>query len=275
MRRFLIFLGILLPLPAYAFSLPSDWTAGACAFLPCATSGNGVNGLTDYVNTHIVTALEVIFVAVAVVMLFVSMVSMIFYSTNESTVGEARSSLYYTIIGAAIVGLSDLLRQAFSTSNGERIVTVDPVNTAIYGRVLFFFQLILATALIANIVIQAIRLIASQGEQEQTEKARKRLIAGFIGVALVLLAKPITDALAPGSGSSPIAAEIAGIANFMLTIFGTLAVIMLIVAGILLVVSVDEQLKERAKTIIRTSIIALIIVLVAYALVQTFVAFSP
>ncbi len=91
----------------------------------------------------------------------------------------------------------------------------------------------------------------------------------IVGVVIIV----IVLSVAPGiAGSSELAFQIAGIANYLIMILGFLALLSIVVAGVLLILSIDEGLKEKAKTIIKTSIIGLIVVLVSYALVTGFIA---
>ncbi|TSC57345.1 MAG: hypothetical protein Greene041619_1217 [Candidatus Peregrinibacteria bacterium Greene0416_19] len=271
MRRFLLpiigLLALLEPVSASAFQL--DLHLGpVCRLIPCYSSGGGMAGLNQYLF-GILTAMELLFVAVALVMVFLNAANMVLYSTNESTVGESRSGLYYNIIGAALVALSHLIVQTFAVGNGGAFVNPAPFASGI-TLIVNYVKALLAVAVLANVVIQGIRFVTAQGEDAQVEKARKRLFASFIGTAVILLANVIVSALVPGSNSPILNPEIVGIAQFFLTLVGAFSVIAIVAAGIMLVVSVDESLKDKAKSAIKTSIVALIVVIASFAIVTTF-----
>ncbi|HLD71768.1 MAG TPA: hypothetical protein VI873_04115, partial [Candidatus Peribacteraceae bacterium] len=118
---------------------------------------------------------------------------------------------------------------------------------------------------------------------EDAEKAKKRLLYGFVGVGIILLANRMVLAVFPdtvpcfsagisGSGgdSGIVSMEMVGIANFLLAAFGLMVVVAIIIAGIYLVVSVKEDNKEKAKQIVKTSIIALAVIIAAFAIVNAF-----
>ena len=84
---------------------------------------------------------------------------------------------------------------------------------------------------------------------------------------MVMLAQPILSAVTPGAFNNEINNNIVGIANFLATIFGVGAVLAFIVAGIMLVVSINETVKDRAKTLMFTAVVAIIIVISSLALV--------
>ncbi len=269
----LLALAALIPTRALALQIPGDWTI-LCGVVPCTgAGGGGAAGLSAYIFETFVNAIELGFVAAAVLVLFFATVSMVMFSGDENVVKEGRTAFIYTIAGAAVVSLARWFALAFSpTEVGGALVNQGVTDTAV-DIIVTFFKLLLSVILTVNIVIQAMRLISSQGEQDQVDKARKRLLAGFIGVAIVLLANTLIVNVTPTLGnSSNIAREISGVANYLVTILGFAAVVAIIVAGIMLVVSADESLKDKAKTLIKTAIVALVVVLVSYALVTAFIA---
>ncbi len=267
-----ILCGLLLPGLAHALPVDPSSISVLCSIMPCGASGGGAAGLNAYVMSTVVLALELLVVGVAVVFLFVAAAKMVAFSSEESTVTEAKTSYIYIIVGLAIVGLAHQFVLAFSPINtGANLVNTGIVSSAMDNVVTYFYYII-AVTLMVNIVIQAVRLINAEGQQEQTDKAKKRLIAGFIGAGIMLLSNIIVRSIAPGAGSSEIALQIAGIASYLIMIIGFLALLSIVLAGVLLIISIDEGLKDKAKNLIKTSIVALIVVLVSYALVTAFIS---
>ena len=268
----------LLPGVAHAFTLPSGWETPICGTAGCIGPHNIVQ-FEAYIRDRIVTAMSVAFIGITAVMLFVYAVTLITESENESSVTQIRSGYAYAITGGALVALANYLVLAFSPNDNltGTIFTTEPLCTG-FGQVLDYFKLSLAIALLVNIVIQAILLMSAPSE-EVAGRAKKQLLFGFVGVAVVLLANAIVGAVDRentlscfGSPSGTIIQEIVGVANFLLSIFGLLVVVALIVAGGTLVISIDETLKDKAKLIIKTTIIALAVILAAFIIVNTFLA---
>ncbi len=255
-----------------------------CNVLPCNWVGLGSAGLSMYVFSKIILTLEIGIIAAAIVCLFIAAAQMVFSSAEESSVKDSKTSYIYIITGLAIVGMSHLFVNAFSPGTfappgsglaggaGANLVNTAAIGTGV-GNVISYIKLIIALSLLVNIVLQSFRLISSQGEDEQTKKAKTRLIGGFIGTGIIMLANAIVIAVSPATFGGPalLVMEIAGIANYMLMILGFLAVMTIFIAGVLLVVSFDESLKDKARSMIKTSIIALIVVLMSFALVQAFI----
>lgn len=263
----------LTPLTTHALDIDTGSISVLCDFLPCSGGGGGAEGLSFYVFDKIVTAMEIIIVAVAVFALFTAARWQVMYASDETLTKDARTTYVYVIVGLAVVGLARQLVLAFSPTNtGGALVNTEVIDQSV-GNVVTYFKLLIAVTLLVNIVVQAFRLITSQGEQDQVDKAKKRLIAGFIGAGVIMLANAIAVAALPGFGGSVImAVEIAGIANYIIVIIGFLALIAIIIAGVLLIISIDEGLKDKAKAVIKTAIVALIVVLVSFALVTAFIA---
>ena len=272
-KSFILGLGtLLIPVRAHAFDIDASSVMMLCGIVPCSSAGGGATGLSFYVFDRIVTAMEVGIIAAALIALFIAAAQMVAFSDQENTVTESRSAYIYIIAGLVIIGLARWFVIAFSPVNtGVALVNQGTVEQGI-GNVVTYLKLITAVTLMVNIVVQAFRLITTQGVQEQADKAKKRFVAGFIGAGVIMLANVIVVSVLPGFGSSGVlAVQIAGIANYILMILGLLSVLAIVTAGVLLIVSIDETLKDKAKNIIKTSIVGLIVVLTSYALVTAFI----
>ncbi len=261
MKNYLLSVGLLLaPVPAWAFEVG----------LPIGGIGGGFAGFIAYV-LQVVPVLRGMFVAFAFFFLFLFAATMVLFSHDESAMTEAKKAYAYAVIGMVVVGLSTLIAQAIMP--GSPAFIHPGILEPSFENVIAYGKWAVAVALVINVVIQGFRLVISHGEQEYVDRARKRLFMSFVGTILVVLTQAIVVAVNPGLGADldGLNEEAVGLANFLLAFIGAGAVIAIVVAGIYLVVSVDESLKERAKGIIKTSIIALIVVLLSYALVNAFI----
>lgn len=235
--------------------------------LPCATGGSA--GAVGYAQSVLIPGLMSVFVAIAMGFLFYYAVRLMLESEDESTIAETKSAYAYAISGVAVVSLAQLIvaGTGIGTSN---VVDAGPVNTAI-GLVIDYLLAMTSAAVTAMMVFQAFRIILLQGQESEIEQQKKRFFNGLIGVAVILIAGPLVNSFLPGSNSNILSGEVVGIVNFLLTLFGALCVLGIIVAGILMVVSTDEALKDRAKKAIFGTVVSLIVVLCSY-LIVSFVA---
>ncbi|OGJ55694.1 hypothetical protein A3D88_04200 [Candidatus Peribacteria bacterium RIFCSPHIGHO2_02_FULL_52_16] len=277
-------MGILMPLDAHAFEIPINFCGfGGAIGLSTQCAGGGATGLSLYAAEYLVVGVGVGFLAVAIAMYFQYAVMLIVGSNDENVVKESKIAYLHAITGGALVSMAVFFVFAFSPNNavgpGSDLVFRNPIEQG-FLNVIFYIKLILGGAMLINIVVQGVRLIVAQSE-EDAGKAKKRLLYGFVGIAIVLLAHLMVAAAFPdtvavaglpaqGGDSSIVSIELVGIANFMLAFFALIAVIAIIVAGAMLVVSVNESLKDKAKNIVKTTVIALAVILAAFAIVNAF-----
>jgi hypothetical protein len=189
--------------------------------------------------------------------------TLVVQSRKSEAVQEAIASYTHAFIGAVIFTGAFLLAEAFATPNVP--VNIEPVQEGILERVIAFLVVLVGAVLVANIVVQGIRLILAVNEGN-IDTARKNFIQSLVGAAIAMLAKPILSLVRPGGFHLGINDEIVGVANFLGAIFGLMAVVTFIIAGIMLVVSVEDSLKDRAKKLIITSLVAMAVVVASLAL---------
>lgn len=272
LRLFLI-VALLLLLPSLGeaqVTLPTVPAVNPCPvpFIPCGSGGAA--GLSAYLWNNLFPAMRVLFIAVATLSFMQYGLKLLFDPDSSETVTQTKVAYGYGIVACAIVGIATYVVEAVGQGARGTLINEAPVNTAI-GNIVFYIRLTTATLVTVFLVIQGIRLIMKQGSEEEFTKAKTQFIHCIMGVAVILLANVLVVAFLPGNGSVILAAEIVGIINFTLTFIGALAVVSIIIAGILLVVSVDESLKDRAKSAITIAVVGLIVAILSYILVRFFI----
>ncbi|MDP7069449.1 MAG: hypothetical protein QF815_02885, partial [Candidatus Peribacteraceae bacterium] len=132
-------------------------------------------------------------------------------------------------------------------------------------------------------------LVISVGDEQAKEKAKKIILYALIGLFIIAIAAGIVTIIveATGGGSifgpvpelgntggTDIRAVVLNILTTVLSYMALIAVVVIVIAGILMVISLgDEQAKDRTKRIILYTIIGLFIILLARALVK-FIEFT-
>jgi hypothetical protein len=177
---------------------------------------------------------------------------------------EAMTAYLQVFGGATIVLGSYVITQSFGT---EGVIDPSNIEQNIITSVVAYIVQIVGAVLLLNIVVQGLRMLMATDEGGMTA-ARTNLIHSFIGVAMVMLGSPVLQMVSPGSFNHGINQEIVGIANFLGVLFGILAVVAIIVAGIMLIVSVNESLKDKAKSIIIGALVAVVIIAISLGLIQ-------
>jgi hypothetical protein len=144
---------------------------------------------------------------------------------------------------------------------------MDPI-AGITLMVVTFFKGVVFAILIGNFFYQGFLLIVAQDDATR-ERARKLMLWGLIGATVVILANAAVEAFTY-QDIGVISIELTGILNFLATIFGFLSVIAIIVAGIMIMISVEDSSKERGKKILLAAFVSLVVVVCSAAIVNTF-----
>ncbi|ALM09619.1 MAG TPA: hypothetical protein DEB30_04975 [Candidatus Peribacter riflensis] len=265
MRKLLTTLGAVaaaLPSAVLAASNPDPGIIQTCVVPGISCLGGD---LASYIDSTILDGARTAFTGLLFGAILYYGIKLLMTPESDNAVTETRQALEYALFGVILMLGAQLIASSFVTGG---VVQPAGVNTVL-ETVITFIKAIIAVALLVNITIQGFRMITATEEGGVT-KARTRFLHGVYGAAIVLLASPIVHMM---YGKSPSAGEIEliGIANYIITIFGLLAVVALIVAGILLIVSVDESFKDRAKKLATASLIAIVVVVSAGALVNFFI----
>lgn len=250
---------------------------------PCPVGGAscvGAGGATLYLANFITgnKGLLVIFAGLLLGMMLFYGIKLLVGARSENIVTEVRQAYGHAFFGAVVVGGAILLANTFA-SNTNQIVVESEFNKVTNNVVLFISGLI-ATLVLANIVVQGIRLIVAQ-EEGEIDTARKRFLHGMIGAGIAILAiafvRVFTNVETTGGGgiqtggAAEALLQLVGIGRYITLILGAIAVFGILIAGIMLVVSYDEGLQDRARRLIFTCLITLAVCLVAYGLVTLFI----
>lgn len=271
-RLFTLALTLTLPLATIAqeVQLPTVPAIIPCpvSILPCGSGGAA--GAATYLIDVMFPAARVMFVATAIFMFLLYALKLLFDPESSDTSSSTKLAYGYAITACAIVGIATFIVEAVGQSARATIVNATAVNAGI-GNIILYMRLTVAILVTVFLLIQGIRLIVKQGSDDEFKNAQTQFLHTVMGIAIILLANVLASAFLPGSGSVLLADEVVGIINFVLTLIGALAVITIIIAGIMLVLSVDDALKDRAKQAITVAIVGLIIALLSYVLVRFFI----
>ena len=231
-----------------------------CPLGSLACPGGAADG---FITSVLINGSKYAFGGVLGAMLIWYGMKLIMGADNDSTITEVYNSYAYAVVGTILAGGAFALAATFATRGN--VIYAAPTNNILLG-VRMALRAILGTALLFNIFYQGYRLVSSQ-DDSQVEKAKKQFIYGMVGAGIVILADVLVTAFI-GSNSGLINGHIIGIANFIGTILGAFAVIALFVAGLWLVLAVNEQNKEKAKKIIIMTFIVLLVSMVSLALIR-------
>jgi uncharacterized membrane protein len=244
-----------------------DGVDRSSSYLP--TLSGGFTSLNDYLFFNIFPMFRTLFIGVATVMFLWYAATMLLQSGEDNTVTEAKEAFEYAIFGAFIISVATLIVDAFGGKASVDLINDTYIKTGL-NNAIDYIKALVATSVTLHIVVQGFLLIMTQGDEGKMEEQKKRFLYGILGVAMILLVEPIINAIQTGSNSNILAKETQGIANYLLVFFGALSIIAVIAGGVMMIISTDENLKEKAKKTISGAIIALVVVMSAYSIVNYF-----
>ncbi len=230
-------------------------------------AGAGAAALAGFIDLHIIANGLIIFQGVAAICLFYYGFRMILEAYKDESFTNAQNSFIYAAAGFIIIAISQAFTNAFyAQSSGADPSQLIPGIESVGS----FILTAMSGLMILMLTIDGIRMVASQGDASERTRIFKLIIMHCIGVAMSLIAFALVHAVSDND-SGLLVEEMKGLVIFMLTIMGTLCVVALITAGVFLVISIDESLKDRAKKVVIGTLTALAFVLVSYTALVTFV----
>jgi hypothetical protein len=168
-----------------------------------------------------------------------------------------------------------------NVSNPLKYDTVEGVLTSIMGGI----KGIVVTLALLMIVIGAVMYVLSAGNADRIKTAKNIILAALVGLAIVIAAPAFLreisvllgwdNAPAIEGGTTLTLTQIArNILNFLLSIIGVLALIMLVISGIMYLTSAGNETRMKtAKSIFMASLIGIAVAMGSLVLVTAVARF--
>ena len=229
---------------------------------------------------------------------------MVIAQGKEDEYTKQRHTILWAVAGLALVGMSGELVRIFSVSCGAKIpgqpcteggFLKDP-NAILRSAVLFnqrtqffvtFLKYFIGSVAVLFIVRSGIRMIAMGSQEEAMNTDKKNLMYGILGLLLIILADtavnnvfyqvdvsryPSVGGLTPGINPGQGVKEIIGVTNFVVSIISPIAILMLLAGAVMYMTAAGNEEKQgKAKRLILSTIIGILIIYGAFAIVSTFV----
>lgn len=227
---------------------------------------------------------------IAVVMLIFSGVRLVTAGDKiEEIAPKMKENIKYAIIGLIVIMISDvMIKQVFFGEMGEVYRSeADAQLAAERGteqiRGLYnFIEVFVGVVAVLMIVIAGFRLVVQGSNEETLAKAKKQVAYAAAGIMVIGLSELVVkDIVFPKQGSQLSDVNkanelIVTITNFASSFIATIAVAILMYAGVLYVTAAgDESKTEKAKKMFGQAVIGILIALAAYGVVNTVIQFQP
>ncbi len=242
--------------------------------------------------------------AVAIAMIVYAGLRMIIAQGKEDELSKQRHNIMWAIAGLAIVGLSGEMVRIFSVSCDVKIpgqpctpggFLNDP-NAILRSAVLFnqrtqfiitFIKYFIGSVAVLFIVRNGIRMIALGSQEDKMALDKKNLMYSILGLFLIIIADtainnvfykvdvsryPTVGGLTPGIDPARAVSELVGITNFIVSIVSPVAILMLVIGAVMYITAAGHEDKQaKAKRVIVATIVGILIMYGAFAIVSTFV----
>jgi hypothetical protein len=243
-----------------------------------ACAGPGAQSFVTFFRLHLINQALLAFYGIAGGIIFYMGLKMIFESDKEQSYTDLGNSTLNLFIGFGIIGTAAIFANTLAGFENAPLGfsnnTTSTINTLAFigpiQSVGTFLRNLAYALFVLMITLSGAQMIANAGDDGKMGTYKKVIIGSCIGVMIMFIATAITTSVSTGDPTAFIL-ELKGITLFVLTFIGFLAAAALIIASIMLIVSIDEGLQGKAKTIIIETLIALIVTIVSYGIIKTFV----
>lgn len=276
--------------------------------IPGIPEGTKSEDQLKFVVGRVLDVIKPILGAVAILFLIISGLRMVMANGETEVINKQKNVLTYAVIGLILVSVAGDVQKIFGFTAPEDAQMQDcPVNTTSEGQKFFltpnqilcrvtlfnlrveiiitFFKYILGSLAVFEIIMSAMRIMADT--EDKIEQAKKNLYGGVIGLLMILMSNTVinkvfyklnftkapTEGVKPGLDPARGLAEIAGFTNMVVSFVGPIAILVLLVAAVMYATAGGDQDKmNKARRMIFSAVLAIIIIYGAFAIVSTFVA---
>lgn len=225
---------------------------------------------------------------IAVIMIIISSMKLV-GTVKEDEATKQKDHLVFGIIGLIGIQLADpLVKKMFFGETGDAFQDIGTAelyaeSTITYVRgVIGFWEFFLAAIAVLVIVIRGVTLISGGGDEEAMTKAKTHVMYAVAGLAVLGVAEfVVLEFIFPDQGASlPDVNQgkriIKDISNFIAGFVSIFAFATLFYAGYKYVASGgEEEVNEQAKKLFTGAVIALLLSLGSFALVNTLIELDP
>jgi hypothetical protein len=237
---------------------------------------------------------KVIVAAIGVLFITVMGYTLVTNSSNEEQITTVKRGMIYILIAFMMLSMSQEIAKIFDFKDATMLQSPSEIlkRVQIWDKqvaiMIKFIKYIIAAFACVMIVRSSIKLITAGGEDEETTKHKKSIAYSAGGLLLVYAGdifinkvfyvvnkskytstQGIDWKVNAGQGVK----ELVGITNMAVSFVAPLAILMLIIAAVMYLGAAGEEEKmNKAKRIIIATVIGILIVYGAFAIVSTIVA---
>jgi hypothetical protein len=245
--------------------------------LEIAPGDTAVEKFNNLVQRIIIPNVKHGFVAISILILLYYVFQFII-ATGTEDVDKQKGNLLWAAVGFGLIGISFKIVEIIAPGESRNVQTIGDIeeSRATIRYIIIFIQYLAGAAALLFMVIAGIRIIISQGIEDEINKQKTNFTWGVIGLMTIMLSRAMVEVVYRVEGESVSAgdlggrgsAEIIGIITYLLQFLGIAALCSLVIAGGYYITALgDEEQMNRAKRIILYTVVAIVIIFTSYSIV--------
>lgn len=237
---------------------------------------------------------KILTVVVGILFITIMGYTLVTSGSNEEDVTKAKKGIIFTIIAFIMISLSQNIAKVFDMTDGSILGSPQEILNRVHifdkqtEIFVTFVKYVIGTYAVLQIVRHGAKMITAGANDEEMTKRKKAIMFNAAGLLLIYFGdiainkvfykvdKSVYSGISgvhPSTDAKAGVEQIVGITNFIVSFVGPIGVLMLIVGAIMYATAggQDEQL-QKAKRVLITSGIGLVIIFGAFAIVSTVLA---
>ncbi|MDP2624892.1 MAG: pilin [Candidatus Peregrinibacteria bacterium] len=235
--------------------------------------------------------------AVAILFMVISGIKLVIMGSNEEVATKQKTNILWGFVGLALIAVAGPMGEILDLQDGGFLADEYTIG---YRATLFdkqvtiiitFVKYIVGSVAVLFMIRSGAKLVIAGDSDEVLTNEKKNLMTGALALFLIMVSNVIvkevlfkTDASEANFSVTGQEAEVSfdtargvqeivGITNFIVTWAAPLAVLALVVGGVMYLTAFgDEEKMTKAKKIIMNSVLALLIIYGAFAIVSTLIS---
>lgn len=237
---------------------------------------------------------KLIIVVIGILYITIMGYSLVTSGENEENVTTAKRGITYAIIAFVMISMSQEVAQIFDMKDHSILESPQEIlkRVRLFDRrveiVVTFIKYVIGSYAVLMIVRSGFKLITAGNKEEEVTKHKASILYSGGGLLLIYIGDIFINkvfykidrnvysgitGVQPKVDAQAGIEQIKGITNFVVSLVGPIAVLILIVGAILYATAGGEQDKmDKAKRLIMTAAIGILIIYGAFAIVSTIIA---
>jgi hypothetical protein len=225
--------------------------------------------------------------SIAALWILIMGIQMVASQGEETKITELKTGITWALIGLGIILVAQPLIEAIYGAPGTAtgLIRRTQLSTEING-IINFAKALLGAGAVFMIVLSGFKIITAQGDEEKIGQEKKAVTWVVIGLILVIINKTLIDYLfiSPVESGDTFTQDavkgainvVGNVVQFLLGFLGLLALGTFVYGGATYIMNFgDEEASEKGKTMITNSVIGIVIILSAFAIVRTLIVQIP